>query len=163
MVRNEGRTEVRQIESFDAMRALVGEELGISDWIEITQERIDKFAEATGDFQWIHVDVERAKSDMPGGKTIAHGYLTLSLLPQMVSAIYKIDNVAHGLNYGCDRIRFTAPVPSGSRVRARYRLKSAEDVRGNGLKCLGEVTVELEGSERPACVAETISIAYAKD
>ena len=152
---------MRQIESFGAMRALVGEELGVSDWIEVTQERIDKFAEATGDFQWIHVDVERAKSEMPGGKTIAHGYLTLSLLPQMVTAIYKIDGIAHGLNYGCDKIRFTAPVPAGSRVRARYRLKSAEDVRGNGLKVFGDVTVEIEGSERPACVAETISIAYA--
>lgn len=97
---------------------------------------------------------------MPGGKTIAHGYLTLSLLPQMVYGIYKIDNVAHGLNYGCDKIRFTAPVPSGSRVRARYRLKSAEEVHGNGLKVFGEVTVEIEGSERPACVAETISISY---
>ncbi len=151
---------MREIESFAAMRALVGEELGVSSWVEVSQERIDKFAEATGDFQWIHVDPERAKDEMPGGRTIAHGYLTLSLVPMMMYEIYKIANVSHGLNYGSNKIRFTAPVPSGSRVRGRLRLKGTEDMAGNGLKVFGEVTVEIEGSERPACVAETISVAY---
>lgn len=153
---------MRVIESFEAMKALAGDELGVSPWVDVTQERIDKFAEATGDFQWIHVNPKRAARELPGGKTIAHGYLTLSLLPQMIYSIYRIDGVAHGLNYGCNRIRFTAPVPAGSRVRARLRVKRAEDVKNNGLRVIGDVTIELEGSDRPACVAETISIAYRK-
>jgi acyl dehydratase len=151
---------VREIESFEAMRALVGEELGVSGWVDVTQERIDKFAEATGDFQWIHVDPERAKTELPGGKTIAHGYLTLSLVPMMMYEIYKIANVTHGLNYGANKIRFTAPVPAGVRVRVRLRIKNTEDMADNGLKIFGEVTVEIEGAERPACVAEIISVAY---
>ena len=151
---------MRTIESFEAMKALTGEEIGISPWVDVTQERIDKFAEATGDFQWIHVDRERAARELPGGKTIAHGYLTLSLLPQMIYRIYRIEGVAHGLNYGSNRIRFTAPVPAGSRVRARLRVRKAEDVKGAGLRVTGEVTVEIEGADRPACVAETISVVY---
>lgn len=151
---------MRVIESFAAMKALAGEEIGVSSWVDVTQERIDKFAEATGDFQWIHVDRERAARELPGGKTIAHGYLTLSLLPRMIYEIYRIDGVAHGLNYGSNRIRFTAPVPAGSRVRARLRVKTAEDVKNGGLRVVGEATVELEGSDRPACVAETISVVY---
>ena len=151
---------MRVIESFDAMKALVGEEIGVSPWVDVTQERIDKFAEATGDFQWIHVDRKRAARELPGGSTIAHGFLTLSLLPQMVYEIYRVDGVAHGLNYGANRVRFTAPVPAGSRVRARLRVKSAEDAKNGGLRVIGEATIELEGSDRPACVAETISIAY---
>ena len=109
---------MRTVASFDEMRSLVGDEIGVNEWIDVSQEKIDLFAEATGDFQWIHVDVERAKAEMPGGKTIAHGYFTLSLVPQLVYTIYQIDGVAHGLNYGSNRVRFTAPVPSGSRVRA---------------------------------------------
>lgn len=151
---------MRVIESFDEMRSLAGQEIGVSDWIEVTQDRIDKFAEATGDFQWIHVDVERAKNELPGGKCIAHGYLTLSLLPQLVYSIYKIGGVRHGLNYGSNRIRFPSPVPAGSRVRARYRLKTTENVKGDGLRVIGEVTMELEGSDKPACVAETIAVVY---
>lgn len=151
---------MRVIESFDAMKALIGEEIGVSPWVDVTQERIDKFAEATGDFQWIHVDPDRAARELPGGKTIAHGFLTLSLLPQMVYEIYRIDGVAHGLNYGSNRIRFTSPVPAGSRLRARLRVKHAEDVKNNGLRVIGDVTIELEGSSRPACVAETISVVY---
>ena len=153
---------MRVIESFDAMKALVGQEIGVSPWVDVTQERIDKFAEATGDFQWIHVDPERAARELPGGKTIAHGFLTLSLLPKMVYEIYRIDGVAHGLNYGGNRLRFTAPVPAGSRVRARLRVRKAEDVKNDGLRLTSEVTVELEGSDRPACVAETISVVYPK-
>ncbi len=151
---------MRVIESFEAMKSLVGEEIGVSSWVDVTQERIDKFAEATGDFQWIHVDRERAARELPGGKTIAHGYLTLSLLPQMVYEIYRIEGVVHGLNYGSNRIRFTAPVPAGSRVRTRLRLKNAEDVKNNGLRVTSDVTIECEGSDRPVCVAETVSVAY---
>lgn len=151
---------MRVVESFDAMRGLAGQEIGVSDWIEVDQERIDTFAEATGDFQWIHVDVDRAKQELPGGKCIAHGYLTLSLMPQLIYSIYKIEGVAHGLNYGSNRIRFTAPVPAGSRVRARYKLLKTEDVKNDGLRLTGEVTMELEGSDRPACVAEVLSVVY---
>jgi len=151
---------MRVIETFDEMRGLAGEEIGVSDWIDVTQERINTFAEATGDFQWIHVDVDRAKNELPGGKCIAHGYLTLSLVPQLIYSIYKIDGVAHGLNYGSNKIRFTAPVPSGSRVRARYKLVKTEDVKNSGLRMTGEVTMELEGSDRPACVAEIMSVVY---
>ena len=151
---------MRVIETFDEMKGLAGEEIGVSDWIAVTQERINTFAEATGDFQWIHVDEERAKKELPGGKCIAHGYLTLSLVPQLIYSIYKIEGVAHGLNYGSNKIRFTAPVPAGSRVRARYKLLKTEDVRNNGLRLTGEVTMELDGSERPACVAEVLSVVY---
>ncbi|MDP6951405.1 MAG: MaoC family dehydratase [Alphaproteobacteria bacterium] len=151
---------MREIANFDEMRAMVGEEMGISSWVDVTQDRIDKFAEATGDFQWIHVDPARAKDELPGGKTIAHGYLTLSLVPMMMYEIYKIANITHGLNYGANKIRFTSPVPSGSRVRGRLRIKDTEDMPNNGLKIFGEVTIEIEGAERPACVAETISVAY---
>lgn len=151
---------MRVVESFDEMRGLAGQEIGVSDWIEVDQERINTFAEATGDFQWIHVDVDRAKQELPGGKCIAHGYLTLSLVPQLIYSIYKIDGVAHGLNYGSNKIRFTAPVPAGSRVRARYKLVKTEDVKNNGLRMTGEVTMELEGSARPACVAEIMSVVY---
>jgi len=154
---------LRVIESFDAMRALAGSEIGVSDWLTVSQERIDTFADATGDHQWIHVDVARARDEMPGGRTIAHGYLTLSLVPQMVQSIWRLDGVAHGLNYGSNKVRFTAPVPAGGRVRARYRLKKTEDVKGGGLRLTGEVTVELEGSDRPACVAEIMSIFYPKE
>jgi len=151
---------MRVVESFDEMRGLAGEEIGVSDWIDITQDRINTFAEATGDFQWIHVDVDRAKNELPGGKCIAHGYLTLSLVPQLIYSIYKIDGVAHGLNYGSNKIRFTAPVPAGSRVRARYKLVKTEDVKNKGLRMTGEVTMELDGSDRPACVAEIMSVVY---
>ena len=108
---------MRIVKNTEELRSLVGEELGVSDWIEISQDRINKFAEATGDFQWIHIDVERAKNELPGATTIAHGFLTLSLLPQVIGEIYKLEGVKHSLNYGTDRVRFTAPVPAGSRVR----------------------------------------------
>ena len=108
------------------MHKYVGQEIGVSDWVEVTQERIDQFAEATGDHQWIHVDVERAKKDMPGGKTIAHGFLTLSLIPMLNHQISHINNVRNGINYGCNKVRFTSPVPAGSRVRARAKLIAAD-------------------------------------
>ena len=149
--------------SFDELPGLAGEELGVSRWFEVGQARIDRFAEATGDFQWIHVDAERAAAELPGGRTIAHGYLTLSLVPLMVHDAWHLEGVARGLNYGLDRVRFPAPVPAGGRVRGRYRLKSAEPTKDGGTRLFGEVTVELEGSPRPACVAETISVFYPAD
>src|SRR6201993_582447 len=137
----------------------VGKELGPSDWITVDQPMIDKFAEATGDHQWIHVDVERAKREMPGGKTIAHGYLTLSLVPRLAQAIYRVKHRSRGLNYGSNRIRFTGQVPAGSRIRLRQKIKAVDPVEG-GVRITSENTVEVEGTERPALVAETISMQF---
>ena len=152
---------MREFETIQDMAALVGKEIGVSDWVTVDQARIDKFAEATGDHQWIHVDVAKAKREMPGGKTIAHGYLTLSLLPMLTSQISKIKKVTRGINYGSNKVRFTNMVPSGSRVRARQKLMAADPVQGNGMRFTAEVTIEIEGQERPACVAEVMSIVYA--
>ena len=138
----------------------VGIELGPSEWLTVTQEMIDKFADATGDHQWIHVDVERAKKEMPGGKTIAHGYLTLSLLPQLAPTLMKIEKRRRGLNYGSNRVRFTAPVPAGARVRLRQKLVKIEPVEDNGFRVTSEMTMEVEGNARPAMVAETLGIVY---
>ena len=142
------------------MQKHVGEEIGVSDWVEITQERINLFADATGDHQWIHVDVERAKKDMPGGKTIAHGFLTLSLIPMLNSQISHINNVRNGINYGCNKVRFTSPVQAGSKVRARAKLIAADPMDKGGVRLTNQVTIEIEGQERPACVAETMAIVY---
>ena len=149
------------ISSYEDLKALEGLEVGVSDWLLISQESINQFANLTHDHQWIHVDTERAKTDLPGGQTIAHGFLTLSLLPMITQDIYKVKGVRHSLNYGSDRVRFTSPVPSGSRVRGRYVLKSAAEVKDNGLKIVGETTIEIEGKDRPACVVESIGIFYA--
>jgi acyl dehydratase len=138
----------------------VGQELGPSEWLTVTQEMIDKFAEATGDHQWIHVDVERAKAEMPGGKTIAHGYLTLSLLPRLAPTLLRVEKRRRGLNYGSNRVRFTAPVPAGARVRLRQKLVKVEPVEDNGVRVTSEMTMEVEGSARPAMVAETLGIVY---
>src|SRR5499433_2660207 len=138
----------------------VGKEIGVSDWLTVDQSMIDKFAEATGDHQWIHVDVERAKKEMPGGRTIAHGYLTLSLIPMLNHQISHINNVKRGINYGCNKVRFTSPVPAGTRVRARTKLIAADPMDGGGVRLTNQVTVEIEGQERPACVAETMAIVY---
>jgi acyl dehydratase len=139
----------------------VGKELGPSEWLTVTQEMIDKFAEATGDHQWIHVDVERAKRELPGGKTIAHGYLTLSLLPRLAPTLLKVEQRRRGLNYGSNRVRFTAPVPAGARIRLRQKLLKVEPVEDNGMRVTSEMTMEVEGNPRPAMVAETLSIVYA--
>jgi acyl dehydratase len=138
----------------------IGSEIGVSDWFTVDQAIIDKFAEATGDFQWIHVDVERAKREMPGGKTIAHGYLTLSLVPRLAQTIYRIKRRSRGLNYGSNRIRFTGQVPAGSRIRLRQKIKSVEPVEGGGVRITTENSVEVEGAARPALVAETISVQF---
>lgn len=145
--------------SFEEVPSLVGQEIGVSDWVQIDQARINTFADATGDHQWIHVDVERAKKEMPGGKTIAHGYLTLSLIPMLGAQILRITGVSRGINYGCNKVRFTNMVPVGSRVRARQKLVAVEPKAG-GLQMTNELTIEIEGQDRPACVAETISLIY---
>jgi acyl dehydratase len=147
------------VESPGAMKALVGQELGVSNWMTIDQDRINKFAEATGDFQWIHVDVERAKTEMPGGKTIAHGFLTLSLVAGLGGETHDIKNRSRGINYGSNKVRFTSPVPVGSRVRLRQKLLKVEDIAG-GVRLFYENQIEIEGSDRPALIAETIALAY---
>ena len=145
-------------ESVDALRAAVGEHLGYSDWHEVTQEQIDLFAQATGDHQWIHVDAERAAAG-PFGTTIAHGFLTLSLISMLARQVSRVDGVRMVINYGCNRVRFPAPVPVGSRVRAGVLVKSVDDVAG-GVQVVYEVTIERDGGEKPCCVAETVSRMY---
>ncbi|MDO9707433.1 MaoC family dehydratase [Paracraurococcus lichenis] len=148
-----------EVESIADLPNHIGKKLGSSDWLVVDQRMIDQFAEATGDHQWIHVDVERAKKEMPGGKTIAHGYLTLSLLPKLNAGIWRVKKRSRGVNYGSNKVRFTAPVPAGSRVRGHLTLKNVEKIEG-GARLTMEATVEVEGSERPALVAETLSLVY---
>lgn len=147
---------MRTFDGVDALRAAVGEHLGFSPWHTVTQEQVDLFAEATGDHQWIHVDPERAATG-PFGATIAHGYLTLSLVPMLTWQVYAVEGVRMGVNYGSDRVRYPAPVPVGSRVRAGVELQSVEPGSG-GYQVRTRVTVEIEGSERPGCVADVISV-----
>ena len=147
---------ITTINGLDELRAAVGRDLGTTDWLEITQERVNTFAEATGDHQWIHVDVERAKAESPFGGPIAHGYLTLSLTNLFLPQIVEVTGISSGVNYGVNKVRFPAAVPVGSRVRGNVRLDAAEDVRG-GVQTTMLITVELEGSEKPACIVEAIS------
>ncbi|PBC81546.1 Acyl dehydratase [Streptomyces sp. 2224.1] len=144
--------------SLDELRGAVGEELGTSDWLEIDQKRIDLFAEATGDHQWIHVDQEKAAAG-PFGTTIAHGYLTLSLLPAFVPQLMRVDNVKMGINYGTNKVRFPATVPVGSRLRATARIAEVTEVPG-GVQLATVVTIEREGGDKPVCVAESVSRFY---
>jgi acyl dehydratase len=138
----------------------IGRELGPSDWMTVDQAMIDKFAEATGDHQWIHVDVERAKKEMPGGKTIAHGYLTLSLVPRLASTLSRVKKRSRGVNYGSNKVRFISPVQAGARIRLRQRIANVEEVPG-GVRVTSEMTVEIEGQPKPALVAETMGVSYA--
>jgi acyl dehydratase len=147
-------------ENFSEMKSSVGKELGASDWIEITQDRIDRFAEATCDEQWIHVDPDRAKEELPGGRTIAHGLLSLSLAPMFVRSVVGLKGVRNTLNYGADRIRYLSPVPAGSRIRGRITIAEAEDVPPDGLRANYHLVIEIEGGQRPACVAELIALHY---
>ncbi|MDO3649447.1 MaoC family dehydratase [Nocardia mangyaensis] len=140
---------------FEALRAAVGTELGPSDWITIDQQRIDRFAEATGDHQWIHVDPERA-ADGPYGTTIAHGFLTLSLMVPITQQLMTVSAASAAINYGLDKVRFLTPVPVGSRIRGRITLTEVTEVPG-GVQAHRLVTIELEGAERPACVADAIA------
>lgn len=133
----------------------VGKELGTSEWLVVDQRMIDAFAHTTGDLNWIHIDVERAKREMPGGKTIAHGFLTLSLIPQLSKTVYHVQQRGRGFNYGVNRVRFTSPVPAGSRVRLKEMLKEAETVDA-GTRLTFTCVIEVEGSARPAVIAETI-------
>ena len=139
--------------------SLKGEELGTSDWFEVTQDRVNLFADATGDHQWIHIDVERAKAESPFGGPIAHGYLTLSLLVPLVSQTYTISDAKMGVNYGLNKVRFPAPVPVGSKVRAHVTLKDVEEVAG-GLQNTFAVTIEREGGDKPVCIAEWVTRVY---
>ena len=145
--------------TFDTVASLAGQEIGVSDWVEITHDRINAFADATGDHQWIHVNVEMAKQMMPGGKTIAHGYLTLSLIPWLTGGMLQVEGVTRGINYGSNKVRFTNMVPVGSRVRLKQKCLSVEP-RAGGKQVTMESTVEIEGKDRPACVAESIGILY---
>ncbi|MDE0911626.1 MAG: MaoC family dehydratase [bacterium] len=138
------------------LKESVGKQLGVSEWLEIDQARIDTFADATGDHQWIHVDPERAK-DGAFGSTIAHGYLTLSLVNKFLPEIIDVRGISMGVNYGSDRLRFPAPVPVGARIRGSAELIKVEDVKGNAVQSTVRVTVEIEGSDRPACIIDTIS------
>ncbi|KIZ17753.1 MaoC family dehydratase [Streptomyces natalensis] len=150
--------EPRVFASVDDLRGAVGEELGPSDWLEIDQKRIDLFADATGDHQWIHVDPEKAAAG-PFGTTIAHGYLTLSLLPALVPRLMRVDNVKMGINYGTNKVRFPATVPVGSRLRATAKIAEVAEVKG-GVQLTTLVTIEREGGEKPVCVAESVSRFY---
>lgn len=148
------------IDGIDGMKGHVGEHLGYSDWHEVTQAQVNLFADATGDHQWIHVDPERAVAESPFGGPIAHGYLTLSLAPALLPQIIHVTGITFGLNYGCNRVRFVSPVPVGAKVRAGAKVLSAEDVQG-GIQVVMEVTFELEGKDKPACVAEVVYRYYA--
>ena len=144
----------RHIDSIAAMKPLVGEHLGFSEWLTVTQEQVNLFADATGDHQWIHIDVERAKSG-PFGGPIAHGYLTLSLGPVLIPQVFSVGGIAMGVNYGCNKVRFMSPVPVGARLRAGVKLIGVDDVSG-GAQVTLEVTFECEGAAKPSCIAEII-------
>ena len=139
------------------MGRLIGQELGVSDWITIDQSRIDTFASCTGDHQWIHVDAERAARESPFGGTVAHGFLTLSLLPVLNSEVYRVENLTMGINYGLDKLRFPATVPVGSRVRAGITLREIKQTKRGSL-VYNTVEVEVEGQDKPCCVAETVTL-----
>ena len=150
---------MRIITSIDDAKALVGEEVGLSDWVVIDQHRIDQFAEATADHQWIHVDTERAVREMPDGKTIAHGYLTLALIPAFTGDFVHVENLARAINFGLNKVRFYAPVPVGSRLRGRAVVLKAQQ-RAGALLLTSEVRLEVEGHRKPACVAETLGMYF---
>lgn len=150
---------MRVFKSIGEYAQCVGQEIGVSDWIKVDQSRVNMFADATLDHQWIHVDTARAAKEMPTKNTIVHGYLTLSLLPYLQSQITKVEGVTRGINYGSNRVRFMNMVPTGSRVRARQKLVNAE-AKAGGVQFTNEFTIEIEGLDRPACVAETITVLY---
>jgi acyl dehydratase len=150
----------REVADIQELKSLEGQEVAVGDWLEITQERINQFAEATSDHQWIHEDVERCKRESPFGTTIAHGYLTLSLIPHLSQSSFAIRQpLRMAINYGSNKVRFTSPAPAGSLVRSRMKLLEVSDVPG-GWQVRWQVTVEIEGKDKPACVAEVISRLY---
>ena len=145
--------------SYSEVAACIGQEVAVTDWIEVTQAQINLFADATGDHQWIHIDPERAAKG-PFGITIAHGFLTLSLLPRMLESSFAIEGTRMAVNYGLNRVRFPAPVPAGSRLRARVVLMAAEPVAPDGMQMTWEVTMEREGGDKPVCIAESLARSY---
>jgi acyl dehydratase len=150
---------MRVIGSVEELKSLVGQEVAVTDWFPISQERVNQFAEATGDHQWIHLDVERSKKESPFGGTVAHGFLTLSLLPMIVESAISMPMTKMGVNYGLNKVRFPAPVPVGSKIRGRITLAQMEDIPG-GAQMTWTVTMEREGGDKPVCVAESVSRRY---
>jgi acyl dehydratase len=150
---------MRSFATIAELKDLVGQEIGVSDWITVTQERIQLFADATNDHQWIHLDAERAKAG-PFGTTIAHGFFTLSLLPELSASAFAVRGTRMGVNYGLNKVRFPAPVPCGSRLRGRFKLIGYEPLEG-GAQLVTLVTVEREGSDKPVCIAESVARRYA--
>ena len=150
---------MKTFQTLSELPPLVGQEVAVSDWITVTQEQVNLFAEATGDHQWIHVDVERAKAG-PFGGPIAHGFLTLSLLPRFFESALAITESKMGVNYGLNKVRFTSPVPVGSRLRARMKLLACAPVPDNGMQMTWEVKVEREGAEKPVCIAESLVLRF---
>jgi acyl dehydratase len=147
------------ITSFEDFQALEGQEIGVSEWFDVSQEQINQFANATNDHQWIHVDIDRAKKEMPDSKTIAHGYLTLSMVPAMTATFIEFTNLERAINYGVNKVRFTNMVPVDSKIRARATVTRVKQ-RSGATQVIGETTVEIQGEEKPACVAETVSFYY---
>ncbi|HYC41482.1 MAG TPA: MaoC family dehydratase [Noviherbaspirillum sp.] len=150
---------MRHIASVAELRGLVGQEIAVTEWFTVNQERVNQFADATGDHQWIHLDVERSKKESPYGTTIAHGFLTLSLLPMIMQSAVSMPEAKLSVNYGLNKVRFPAPVPVGSKVRGRLALKDVEDIEG-GVQVTWAVTIEREGGDKPVCVAESIARRY---
>jgi acyl dehydratase len=150
---------MREIATLVELRGLIGQEVAVSDWVDITQERVNQFAEATGDLQWIHIDVERSRKESPYGGTVAHGFLTLSLFPLLMQNAITMSDVRMGINYGLNKVRFPAPLPVGSRVRGRFTLMAVEDIPG-GAQVTWLVSMEREGGDKPVCVAESVSRRY---
>lgn len=149
----------KEFQTIDELRRHIGQEVALGDWVPVTQEQINQFAEATGDYQWIHLDKERAAAESPYGATVAHGFLTLSLIPRLMADTLQLPPAKMSVNYGLNRVRFAAPVRAGKRVRARVFLLGIEEVSG-GLQFGWKVQIEVEDSEKPACIAETLSRQY---
>jgi acyl dehydratase len=154
---------MKTFQNLSQFREQLGREIGVSPWETISQGQINDFADATGDHQWIHIDRKKAAVQSPYKTTIAHGFLTLSLAPKLMTDLYKINSVKVGINYGTNKVRFMAPVPSGSRVRMRLTLKAVEDHEPKGIRATTECVFEREGSEKPVCVAELITLLFEHD
>ncbi len=150
---------MREFKNLAEMKALIGQEVAVSDWIKVDQQRINLFADATGDHQWIHIDAERSAKG-PFGTTIAHGFLTLSMIPVLSANAMKWSDVKMGVNYGLNKVRFTSPVPVDSELRGRFKLVKIEDIANNGAQVTMEVVIERKGSDKPVCIAESISLRY---
>ncbi|MBT8098768.1 MAG: MaoC family dehydratase [Gammaproteobacteria bacterium] len=153
---------MHRVSSIEDAKALEGVEVGLSDWVVIDQHRIDQFAEATADYQWIHVDTERAAKEMPNGQTIAHGYLTLALIPGLTDKFVEIENLERAINFGANKVRFYTPVPAGQKVRARATVLQARS-RAGALMLTSEIRIEVEGERKPACVAEILGMYFFED